>query len=301
MKKYNKIVIAGGNGFIGQALEKMLEPITEKVIILCRHPNKTNEVYWDGKTISSWVKELENADLLLNLAGKSVNCRYTKKNKNEIFASRVDTTLIIGQAIKLCESAPKVWINSSSATIYRHSLDKTMNEYNGEFHNDFSVQVCQKWENTFNMIDLENTRKVILRMSIVLGKDGGALLAYYNLAKFGLGGIQGNGNQYFSWIHIEDLFNIIQFVINSENIEGVINCAAPNPLPNREVMHLIRKKANVPFGLPAAKWVLEIGAYLLRTETELLLKSRKVVSYKLQELGFVFKYSRFHEAVNDLL
>ncbi|MEY5047221.1 MAG: hypothetical protein RLZZ175_580 [Bacteroidota bacterium] len=301
MKTYNKIIIAGGNGFIGQELKKMFEPITEKIIILCRNPKNENEVFWDGKTIGHWANELENADLLLNLAGKSVNCRYTEENKKAILNSRVDTTNVLGEAIKLCKNAPKVWINSASATIYRHSVDKNMDEYNGEFHDDFSVQVCKKWEKTFNEFELPTTRKVILRMSIVLGKNGGALPAYYNLAKFGLGGIQGNGNQYFSWIHIQDLFNIIQFTLQNKDVNGVINCAAPNPLTNKEVMHIIRKKAGVPFGLPASKWMLEFGAFFLRTETELLLKSRKVVSKKLEELGFQFKFKTFKEAVDDLL
>ena len=279
MKTYNKIIIAGGNGF----------------------PKNENEVFWDGKNIGAWANELENADLLLNLAGKSVNCRYTDENKKAIFSSRVDTTNVLGEAIKLCKNAPKVWINSASATIYRHSDDKNMDEYNGEFHDDFSVQVCKKWEKTFNEIELPTTRKVTLRMSIVLGKNGGALPAYYNLAKFGLGGIQGNGNQYFSWIHIQDLFNIILFTLQNQTVNGVINCAAPNPLTNKEVMHIIRKKAGVPFGLPANKWMLEFGAFFLRTETELLLKSRKVVSKKLEELGFQFKFKTFKEAVEDLL
>ena len=162
MKTYNKIIIEGGNGFIGQELKKMFEPITEKIIILCRNPKNENEVFWDGKNIGAWANELENADLLLNLAGKSVNCRYTDENKKAIFSSRVDTTNVLGEAIKLCNNAPKVWINSASATIYRHSVDKNMDEYNGEFHDDFSVQVCKKWEKTFNEFELPeyyNTKK----------------------------------------------------------------------------------------------------------------------------------------------
>lgn len=301
MKTYNTIVIAGGNGFIGQELENLFLPICDNVLILCRNPKRLNEIFWDGKTIGPWAKSLENADLVLNMAGKSVNCRYTEKNKKAIFSSRVDTTTVLGQAIQACKNPPKVWINSASATIYRYSIDKTMTEYNGEYDQDFSVQVCQKWEKTFNEIELPSTRKAIMRMSIVLGKNGGALPAYYNLAKLGLGGIQGNGNQYFSWIHINDLFQIIQFVVRNDDLDGIINCAAPYPITNKEVMRIIRKRAKMPFGLPASKWMLEIGAYLLRTETELLLKSRKVVSKKLEELGFEFEFKTFEEAIDDLL
>lgn len=301
MKTYNKIVIAGGNGFIGQELAKRFEGISNSIIVLCRNPQQTNEVFWDGNTLGKWTEELENVDLLINLSGKSVNCRYTAENKAAIFSSRVNTTKIIGEAIKLCVNPPKVWINSASATIYPHSLEKSRSEFDADFSDDFSVQVCKLWEKTFNEIELKNTRKVVLRMAIVLGKNGGALPAYYNLVKFGLGGVQGNGKQYFSWIHIDDLFGIINLIGTNQEVNGIINCAAPNPVTNQELMQKLRKKAGIPFGLPASKWMLEIGAFALQTQTELLLKSRKVISKRLPSYGYEFKFQTLDEAINDLL
>ncbi len=234
---YKKIVIAGGSGFIGNFLKEYFRKKAKEVIILTRSKARTERnvhyVHWDVKTIDDWMQHLENAEILINLTGKSVNCRYTEKNKQEIFDSRVSSTMLLGEAIKHLSNPPAVWFNSSSATIYRHAEDRPNDEYNGEYKDDFSVQVCKKWENTFNEIKLPDTRKIILRMAIVLGKKDGVVARFKMLTSLGMGGIQGNGEQYFSWIHEEDLARIIEFLYTHAELEGVFIKIGSNTDRNR--------------------------------------------------------------------
>jgi uncharacterized protein (TIGR01777 family) len=211
-----------------------------------------------------------------------------------------DATTILGAAIKQTSKPPSLWINGGSATIYRHATDKPQDEYTGEMHNDFSVQVCKAWEQSFNVIELPDTRKVILRMAIVFGK-GGVLVPYSRLVKFGLGGKQGNGKQMFSWIHIADLISIVEWLYKNNNANGTYNASAPNPVSNNEMMHEIRKCLGILFGLPAPAWLLKIGAQLIGTETELLLKSRWVVPARLLKEGYTFKYPSLPTALKDIL
>ncbi len=244
---------------------------------------------------------MEGAELLINFAGKSVNCRYNEKNKREIFDSRTQTTQILGEALNKCERPPKLWINSSTATIYRHAEDRPMTEDHGDIGSGFSVEVAKAWEESFFDFRLQKTRQVALRMAIVLGEGGGVMTPYRNLVKFGLGGKQGSGKQMFSWIHIKDLLGIILFLRDREDVDGVFNCSAPNPVTNRELMKKVRTVMNVPFGLPAYEWMLAIGTRMLRTESELVLKSRWVIPERLEREGYNFTYPTLDETLADIL
>ncbi len=230
-----RIIIAGGTGFLGSILARYFFD-KYKITILTRGESKMKEgieyAHWDGRTLDTWKNLLEGADVVINLNGKSVDCRYTEKNKKLIYATRLESTAVIGQAIQNCTDPPKLWINASSATIYRHSLDKEMDEYSGEFGSGFSVDVCQKWEAVFNSYNLASTRKVILRTGIVFGKNGGPLKPLFALAKIGLGGRHGTGNQYFSWLHETDFAGIISFIMNHAEMQGVYNATVPIPDTN---------------------------------------------------------------------
>jgi uncharacterized protein len=315
--KNNKIIIAGGSGFIGQEMIRYFGN-NNQVVILGRqlenvknnrnHYNSLSDtdlqqvkfVKWDGKTVGEWASELEGAGLIVNLAGKTVNCRYTEKNKKEISDSRTDAVKAIGSAIQLCKTPPRLWINASSATIYRHAMDKPQDEYTGEFHDGFSVQVCRLWEKTFYEQHTPSTRKVALRMAITLG-PGGVLIPYFNLLKFGLGGQQGNGRQMYSWVHIDDTCRMIEWIASHENIEGTYNCSSPNPVTNKEFMQALRKATGHIIGLPAYAWMLKIGAAMIGTETELILKSRWVVPTKMLDTGFQFRYPLLKDAFSDII
>lgn len=299
-----KIVIAGGTGFIGAGLIQHFGSNND-IIILTRHPlankGRVRYIQWDGATLQEWATQLENADLLINLAGKSVNCRYNERNKQEIFDSRTQTTAILGEAIRTLTHPPKLWINAASATIYRHAQDRPMDEFTGEMMNDFSVQVCKRWEAAFNDTTVPGTRKAILRIAVTLGPQGGVMTPYLNLVKFALGGQQGNGAQQFSWVHITDVCRMMEWLYENPELEGVFNCSAPNPVINRQFMQTMRKAAGHRFGLPAPAWMLALGARLIGTETELLLKSRWVVPTRALQAGFTFKFPYLQGALENII
>ena len=291
-----KIVIAGGTGFVGKYLTKQFGNLGYQAIIISR---KNENIQWNDTT--GIINALENSEMLINLAGKSVDCRYNEKNKTEILKSRIETTKALGEAIIKCNKPPELWINSSTATIYRHAEDRPMTESKGEIGKGFSVDVATNWEKSFFTFQLPNTRQVALRMAIVLGKDGGVMKPFINLVNLGLGGIQGNGKQMFSWIHIEDLFNIILFFQSHKELRGVFNCSASNPIDNKTLMKTFREAMKVKIGLPSSVWLLEIGAVIIKTETELILKSRWVVPEKLLEAGYIFKYPTLETALKNIL
>jgi uncharacterized protein len=291
-----KVVLAGGTGFIGDYFKDKFNKLGYEVNIISRQPPY---ISWDDP--AGILDALEGAELLINLAGKSVNCRYNEKNKNEIMNSRIKTTTILGESIRACKNPPKVWMNSSTATIYRHSEDRPMTEEKGEIGSGFSVDVAKEWEKALFTFDLPKTRVIALRIAIVLGKEGGVMTPYRNLVKFGLGGVQGTGKQKFSWIHIEDLFQIVLFLKEREDLSGVFNCSAPKPVSNQELMRLLREKMNMPFGLPSPKWLLEMGSVLIRTETELVLKSRWVIPVRLEREGYKFTFDTLHKTLQDIL
>lgn len=296
-----KIIIAGGSGFIGQYLESRFLEHGHQVFILTRKPKKENDIEWDGRSIGSWTTSLENADVLLNFSGKSVDCRYNEKNKILISDSRIQSTRILQVAIEKCSNPLKLWVNSSTATIYRHSEDRPMTERDGEIGVGFSVDVATNWEKEFYTGNLEETRKVALRLSITLGQNGGAFPRYKHLAQFGLGGKHGNGKQMISWVHIEDLNRVIEFIIINKKICGTLNVSSPNPVSNYSFMRRIRNELKIPIGVASPKWLLEIGAFFLRTETELLLKSRWVIPERLENYGFKFKFPTIDMTIKDLI
>jgi hypothetical protein len=260
----------------------------------------TRFVQWDGKTTGDWVNELEAAALIINLAGKTVNCRYTQKNKQEIFDSRTNATKIIGEAIHNTIQPPKLWINAASATIYPNATDTPRDENFTSFANDFSVQVCKLWEQTFYEQRTPFTRKVALRMAITLGA-GGVMTPYFNLLKFGLGGKQGSGKQMYSWVHITDTCRIIEWLMQHKELEGTYNCVSPNAVSNNEFMQTLRKLTGHKIGLPAFEWMLAIGAKLIGTEPELVLKSRWVLPTKISQAGFNFTYPLLEDAFKQIL
>lgn len=294
-----KIVIFGASGFLGKALAIYYLENGNDVYLVSRNDPKVNgaQFYsWDGKTLGTWASCLEKADILINMSGKSVNCRYTKQNKELIYTSRLNTTQIIGLAIQQCEYPPKFWINSSSATIYRHATDRPQDEPTGEIGTDFSCDVCKKWEQALFQANTSSTIKYALRVALVLDHSGGVLPVLTRLAKAGLGGAQGSGKQKVSWIHIEDFLRSIEFITTHKLPEGIYNVCAPNPTDNETMMRHIRRKYKTIIGLPTKKWMLTIGAFFLQTETELILKSRWVVPTKLLQAGFVFQ----RETIDDV-
>ncbi|MBI2730960.1 MAG: TIGR01777 family protein [Sphingobacteriales bacterium] len=315
--KNKKIIIAGGTGFIGEEMSRYFGNEND-ITILTRNvthqktnrnnysfisnDDKMNLKYrqWDGKTLGEWSKCLDGADLIINLAGKTVNCRYTEKNKREIFDSRTNATKVIGEAIRNCTVPPKLWINASSATIYRHATDKPQDEYTGEFHNDFSVQVCQLWEKTFYEQRTPFTRKAALRMAISLGPSG-VMIPYFNLLKFGLGGKQASGKQMYSWVHLKDTCRMIEWLYEHKELEGTFNCCSPNPVTNKTFMDTLRRVTGNKFGLPAYEWMLRLGAPIIGTEAELVLKSRWVIPTKILETGFEFKYPFLEDALKEII
>jgi uncharacterized protein (TIGR01777 family) len=291
-----KIVIAGGTGFIGKYLAAQFRKLGFEVIIISR---QKDSVHWnDNERI---INALEGSIMLINLAGKSVDCRYNEKNKKEILKSRIETTKALGEAILQCNHPPELWINSSTATIYRHAEDRCMTESNGEIGQGFSVEVAKGWEQALFSFQLPQTRQVALRMAIVLGNNGGVMKPLKSLVRFGLGGKQGSGKQMFSWLHIEDLFNIILFLQSNKELEGVFNCSSPNPINNKALMKVLRRMMKAKIGLPSPEWLLKIGAVIIKTEPELVLKSRWVIPEKLLQAGYVFNYPTIELALTNIL
>ncbi|NHN27877.1 TIGR01777 family protein [Flavobacterium jejuense] len=299
-----KIVIAAGTGFLGEVLVNYFKDKCEEIVVLTRGKSKIRNtikyVHWDAKTLTGWETELENATALINLAGKSVDCRYTDTNKKEILASRVDSTAILNIAVLSCKKPPKHWLNSSTATIYRHSEDKQMTELNGEIGNDFSMNVAKTWEQTFFEVPTKNTLKTALRTSIVLGKNGGAFIPLKRLSQFGLGGKQGNGNQFISWVHEYDFASAIDFIIQQE-MTGVINIVSPKPIQNKVFMKQLRKVVGMSIGFPISLALLKLGAKIIGTEPELVLKSRNVIPGRLLQNGFQFEFDTLEKTFKNLV
>lgn len=306
-----KIFIAGGTGQLGQVLRADFEQSGDKVIVLTRKPARPGELAWDGKTFGAWTKELEGADVVINLAGRTVNCRYTKENLKQMMDSRVDSTRVVGEAIRLAKKPPKLWLQMSTATIYAHRFDAANDEDTGIIGGNergvpdywaFSVEIARNWEKEQVAAKTAKTRQVALRTAMVMapGKDG-VFDVLYNMTRWGLGGPMGGGNQYVSWIHYADFCAAVRFLIKNEKIEGAINITAPNPLPQKDFMRALRRAAGAPVRLPATKWMAEIGAFFLRTDTELILKSRRVIPTRLLREGFQFRFPEWAAAAADLV
>ncbi len=309
--KARRVILVGGRGFLGQILREHFLGQGCEVVVLTRSPQAANvggrECFWDGQAPGEWTRELDGADVLINLAGRSVDCRYHARNRQQMMDSRVDSTRVLGEAIARSANPPKVWLNSSTATIYKHTFGPAWDE-NGEIgatpeaNDQFSIEVVTAWEHEFNAAQTPRTRKVALRTAMVFGRGANSVFPVLcRLARFGLGGRMGSGRQYVSWIHEADLRGTIDWLIEHDEFSGPVNVAAPNPVTNSEMMAMVRKLCGMPFGLPAAAWMLEVGAFLLRTETELVIKSRRVVPGKLLASGFTFRYPHLLPAVEQLI
>jgi uncharacterized protein (TIGR01777 family) len=303
--KYQKIILAGGNGYIGTVLANYYRNLANQIIILSRSPKDQDgnikTIVWDGKTRGDWIKELPGADMLINLCGKNVNCRYTEKNKAAIISSRVTSTTLFGEVIAALNNPPALWINVTSATIYRYAEDRAQDEETGETGTGFSIDVCRKWEDAFFNSITPKIRKIALRMSIVMGAADGAFPRLLNLAKLGLGGMQGNGQRYVSWVHELDAARCTEWLLQHTELNGVINCTAPIPVNNKAFMSYIREACGIPFGFPAPEWLLKIGAVVIGTETELILKSRWVLPKRLTDAGFIFSFPEASAAIKNIV
>ena len=336
-----KIVLPGGSGQVGTLLARAFARDGHAVTVLSRqnfaammerrtsHPTRPEEVvavreasaldgrkaiwrniYWDAVHPGAWEAELEDADAVINLAGRSVNCRYTSANRRVIKESRVDSARLVGEAIARCARPPRVWLQASTATIYAHRYDAPNDETTGILGGNepgvpdtwnFSIDVAKSWERAAESVPTPGTRLVLMRSAITMNADpGSAFSVLLNLVRLGLGGTNGDGRQFVSWVHEEDFVRAICWLIEHEELSGPVNIAAPHPLPNREFMRAFRAAWGMPFGLPANRWMLELAAFFMRTETELILKSRRVVSTRLEQSGFAFRFPDWAGAARDL-
>jgi hypothetical protein len=307
-----KIVLPGGSGQVGTMLARAFRGDGHEVVVLSRSPSAGawRTVAWDARTLGPWAAELEGADVVINLAGRSVNCRYNATNRRAILDSRVDSTRVLGEAIAGCARPPRVWLQSSTATIYAHRFDAPNDEATGIVGGDepgapdtwrFSIDVARAWERTLDEAVVPGTRRVALRSAMVMSPDrGGIFDVLLGLVRRGLGGKSGDGRQYVSWIHHVDFVNAVRWIIDHDDFAGPVNLASPAPLPNADFMRHLRDAWGARVGLPATRWMLEVGAVFLRTETELVLKSRRVVPGRLAEAGFAFRHPEWGEAAREL-
>jgi uncharacterized protein (TIGR01777 family) len=307
-----KIVIPGGTGQVGTVLERQFRRDGHKVVIFSRRNRDAarNVITWDGKSIQSWADEIDGADVVINLAGRSVNCRYNEANRRQMMDSRVRSTEIVGEVIAKASNPPKVWLQASTATIYAHRFDEANDDLKGIIGGNepeapdtwrFSIEVAKAWEKATEDAVTPKTRKVLMRSAMTMSPDrGGIFDTLLGLVNKGLGGTAGDGRQYISWVHEQDFVRAVYWLIEHEDLSGPINIASPQPLPNKEFMRILRDAAGAKIGLPAMAWMLEIGAVLMQTETELILKSRCVVPARLQMSGFEFDFPHWKDAASDL-
>lgn len=299
-----RVVLAGGSGFLGQALADDLCQNGYDVVILTRSPRRgtgpIQQVGWDGRTAGTWRECLEGAKAVVNLTGRSVNCRYTPENRREIIESRVQSVEAINRAIVACAAPPAAIVQSGSLAIYGDPGDRVCDE-SAPPGEGFSVDTCLLWEKAFNSLPTPHTRRVVLRIGFALGRNGGALGTLATLAKWYLGGSAGSGRQYISWLHLHDLNRMFLWGIEREDLEGVFNATAPNPVPNAEFMRTLRQTLRRPWSPPAPAWAVRIGAYVMGTEASLALTGRRCVPKRFTEKGFSFRYPDLQEALRDLL
>jgi uncharacterized protein (TIGR01777 family) len=307
-----KIVIPGGSGQVGSILCRAFSAAGHEVVVLSRAPRSAPwaTVTWDGRTLGAWVDAIEGADVLVNLTGYTVNCRYHQRNRERILSSRLEPTRVLAEAIGQCPKPPRVWLQASTATLYAHRYDAANDEETGILGGReegvpstwrFSIDVATAWERAFDEAQVPNTRKVKLRYAMTMSADpGGIFDVLLGLVRHGLGGTSGDGRQYVSWVHHVDFVRALDWLIDHEEVEGAVNIASPQPLPNADFMRALREAWGTRLGLPATKWMLEVGAVFLRTETELVLKSRRVVPGLLLRHGFSFRYPSWPEAARSL-
>ncbi len=308
-----RIVIPGGSGQVGSILARHFHASGHEITVLSRNPQRApwKTLLWDGVNPGSWTAALEGSDVCVNLAGRSVNCRYTTVNRSAIYQSRLQSTELLNRVVQALRDPPRVWLNASTATIYRHALDRAMDEVTGELGGgepgapdtwNFSIDVAKRWEQAFFGVETPRTRKVAMRSAMTFSPDrGGVFDVFLSLVRHGLGGKQGSGRQFVSWIHETDFVRAVDFLIVREEFTGTVNVASPHPLPNVDFMRVLRAAWGAAIGLPAPGWMLEAGTWLMRTESELVLKSRRVVPGRLQEAGFTFEFPEWPAAARDLV
>ena len=308
-----RIVIPGGSGQVGRVLARHFHAKGHTVTVLSRSPRpapwRVRE--WDGLTPGAWVAELEQSDVCINLAGRSVNCRYKPENRRAIYESRIRSTLLLNQVIASLNQPPRLWVNASTATIYRHALDRAMDEATGELGGneagapdtwDFSIDVAKGWEEAFFSTPTPRTRKIATRSAMTFSPDrGGVFDVLSDLVRRGLGGRQGAGTQFVSWIHEVDFVRAMDLLIAREDLSGILNLASPNPVPNCDFLRALREVWGIRIGWPLSEWMIETGTFLLRTESELVLKSRRVVPGRLLAAGFEFLYPEWPAAARELV
>lgn len=308
-EKKEKIIIAGGSGALGSTLIRHFKDA--EIIILTRNTSHAASqaghqatgiryAQWDAVNPGPWMKELEGAKAIINLVGRSVNCRYTAANKALIINSRVNATRALGHAIQQLKAPPQVWINAGSAAIFGNSGGEVKDEHSA-LGAGFSPEVCKAWEQAFREYETSSTRKVFLRIGMVLQREGGIIKPFLNLVRAGLGGKIGSGRQFMTWIHEADFSRLVAWAIHQPQVSGVVHAASPNPVTNAYFMGSLRKSAGVRFGLPNPAFLVRIGAVFIGTEAELVLSGRRVISTFLQQNGFQFKYPYLHQALDDLL
>ncbi|HEX2617042.1 MAG TPA: TIGR01777 family oxidoreductase [Flavobacteriales bacterium] len=300
-----KIILAGGTGTMGRILQDHFGTQGADVVVLTRGTDRAigdrlRYRHWDGRTSGGWADELEGATAVINLAGRSVDCRYTARNKAQIRSSRVDATNVLGEAIARCTVPPPVWINLSTATIYRHAEDRPMDQLTGEIGSGFSVSVAQAWEAAFFAHQRAGVRQVAVRCAMVFDRGGGAFPRFTQFTRIGLGGHHGSGDQYVSWVHGKDVARFFHWLIDTPAVSGVIDLAAPHPVPEKALMRELRIRLRPLVAFHVPRWMLGIGAFLLRTETELVLKSRRVVPTRALQLGFTFHHPTITSALDEL-
>jgi hypothetical protein len=310
-----KIVIPGGSGQVGTILARALHADGHEVVVLSRNPSAApwRTMKWDATMLDKWAAEIDGADVVINLAGRSVNCRYTAENRREIMESRIRSTRLVGAAIARAVHPPRVWLQASTATIYAHRFEAANDEATGIIGGHepgvpdtwcFSIEVATSWERAAREANAAapSTRLVLMRSAMTMSPDrGGIFDTLLGLAKRGLGGNAGDGRQFVSWIHEFDFVRAIRWLIDHGDISGPVNLASPTPLPYGDFMRALREAAGARAGLPAARWMLEVGAVFMRTETELVLKSRRVVPGVLLKSGFVFEHPAWPAAAHELV
>lgn len=307
-----KVVLPGGSGHLGRVLTRAFERAGHEVVVVSRRRcGHGRGVQWDGRTLGPWMSELDGADAVINLAGRTVNCRYTKANLTDMLVSRTDSTRAVGLAIQRARRPPRAWLQMSTATIYSHRFDAPNDEVTGCIGGDepnapsywrMSVEIASAWERTLAEAHTSATRKVALRTAMVMSAEPGGVFAMLaSLTRRGLGGALAGGHQFVSWIHEWDFVRAVMFLLGQDDLEGAFNLAAPQPLPQREFMTALRVAWRVPAGLPATRWMAELGAFVLRTDTELVLKSRRVIPRRLLDAGFTFEFPTWPAAAADLV
>ncbi len=308
-----KVVIAGGSGHVGAVLIRHFRAIGWEVVVLSRHlfvADGVRSVIWDGKTSGDWAPEIDGADVIINLAGRSVNCRYSVANLNDMMSSRVDSVRVLGEVIGQADHPPMLWLQASTATIYAHRYDAPNDEFTGiigghepgaPYTWNVSIDIAKAWEAELDVAQTPNTRKVAMRSAMTMSPDSGSVFfVFASLARKFLGGRLGDGEQYVSWIHEQDFTRAIQFIIDHEEIAGAVNICSPNPLPQADFSRILRESLKVPFGLPAPAFLVEFGTRMMKTESELVLKSRRVVPSVLLQNGFEFDFPKWEKAAASL-